>query len=324
MMAEIQDVHLFKRKSLRVPMFIMMLETFRELFEPRLQELLQMFSVTTAVRKVIMLVIVQSQEFGIQTIIQPANIDSDVGPSDDSAFLNDSNDDVNNSSVEDDNNAQQSYKLEQLARNAYKEAKKQQIVAKKVQQQNIVLTKHLELYKEKVRVFEITKGNNTNYFNEYVEADRKAKRFEQESQSQYIRDRETIRDLEQQRDKLDLSVVELKRQTLKLEKTQSILKRKMSENEDKYHDTFLDLEAKVKKNVDTMLKIGNSLQGIFMLRPKPMSYDSQSKHGLGYTNLYTLCNTPKNVSQRKYVRECYFIIHNARYKRRPLNVSFEK
>ncbi|GJR35646.1 retrovirus-related pol polyprotein from transposon TNT 1-94 [Tanacetum coccineum] len=27
------------------------------------------------------------------------------------------------------------------------------------------------------------------------------------------------------------------------------------------------------------------------------------------------CNTPKNVSQRKCVRECYFIIHSARYKR---------
>nr|GEV67747.1 hypothetical protein [Tanacetum cinerariifolium] len=53
MMAEIQDVHMFKRKSLRVPTFRMMLETFIELFEPRLQELLQMFIVTTTMRKVI-------------------------------------------------------------------------------------------------------------------------------------------------------------------------------------------------------------------------------------------------------------------------------
>ncbi|GKC80552.1 hypothetical protein Tco_1131326 [Tanacetum coccineum] len=58
----------------------------------------------------------------------------------------------------------------------------------------------------------------------------------------------------------------------------------MSENEDKYHDTVLDLEAKAKKNVDVMLKIGNSLQGMFMLGPKPVSYyDSQLKHGLGDT-----------------------------------------
>ncbi|GJR15464.1 hypothetical protein Tco_0798116 [Tanacetum coccineum] len=63
----------------------------------------------------------------------------------------------------------------------------------------------------------------------------------------------------------------------------------MSENEDKYHDTVLDLEAKLKKNVDTVLKIGNSLQGIFMLGPKPMSfYDLQLKHGLGYSNPYTI------------------------------------
>ncbi|GJT20555.1 hypothetical protein Tco_0890492 [Tanacetum coccineum] len=141
----------------------------------------------------------------------------------------------------------------------------------------------------------MTKGNNTNYFNKYIEADRKAKRFEQESQSQFIHDRDIIRDLEQQRDKLDLNVVELKRKTVELQKTQSILRRKMSENEDKYHDTVLDLEVKVKKNEDTVLKIGNSLQGMFMLGPKPMSfYDSKLKHGLGYANPYTL---KKAISQ---------------------------
>ncbi|GJQ99312.1 retrovirus-related pol polyprotein from transposon TNT 1-94 [Tanacetum coccineum] len=56
----------------------------------------------------------------------------------------------------------------------------------------------------------------------------------------------------------------------------------MSENEDRYHDTVLDLEAKLKKNVDLILKLGNSLQGMFMLGPKPLSvYDQQLKHGLG-------------------------------------------
>ncbi|GJT50682.1 retrovirus-related pol polyprotein from transposon TNT 1-94 [Tanacetum coccineum] len=63
----------------------------------------------------------------------------------------------------------------------------------------------------------------------------------------------------------------------------------MGENEDHYHDNILDLEAKLKKNVDLMLKLGNSLQGMFMLGPKPLSmYDPQLKHGLGYSNPYTL------------------------------------
>ncbi|GJW01165.1 hypothetical protein Tco_1556416 [Tanacetum coccineum] len=248
--------------------------------------------------------------------IQPANID---GSSNASAFFSEvylhlpviniifdePNEDVNSSSVENDNNVRDLYELEQLARNAYKEAEKQQIIAKKVQQQNIMLTKQLELYKEKVRVFEITKEKTTNYFNKYIKADRKAKRFEQESQSQFIHDQDIIQNLEQQRDKLDLNVVELKRQTMKLQKTQSILKRKMSEKEDQYHDTVLNLEAKVKKNVDTVLKIGNSLQGMFMLGPKPMSfYDSQLKHSLGYANPYTL---KKAISQNPKLYDASYL-----------------
>ncbi|GJZ89014.1 hypothetical protein Tco_0660796 [Tanacetum coccineum] len=88
--------------------------------------------------------------------------------------------DVNSGSVEYNNNVQASCELEQLARNAYKEAKKQQIIANKVRQQNKVLTQQLELYKEK-----------------------------------------------------------------------------MSDNEDKYHDTVLDLEAKVKDNENVMIKLVN-------------------------------------------------------------------
>ncbi|GKA63970.1 hypothetical protein Tco_0763576 [Tanacetum coccineum] len=66
----------------------------------------------------------------------------------------------------------------------------------------------------------------------------------------------------------------------------------MSENEDRYHDTVLDLEAKLKKNVDLILKLGNSLLGMFMLGLKPLFvYDQQLKHGLGYPNPYTLKQT---------------------------------
>nr|GEW01265.1 hypothetical protein [Tanacetum cinerariifolium] len=169
MMAEIQDVHMFKRKSLRVPMFIMTLKIYRELFEPILLELLQMFSVTTAMRKMEEIEEL-SANICLMARIQPANIDSDARPSYDYAFLSEvqtpstsyvnplfakdnikqnylmqpkiinnttgddqidtniifdaPNDVVNSGSVEEDNNVQQSYELEQLARNAYKEAEK--------------------------------------------------------------------------------------------------------------------------------------------------------------------------------------------------------
>ncbi|GJY29268.1 integrase, catalytic region, zinc finger, CCHC-type containing protein, partial [Tanacetum coccineum] len=315
-----------------------------------LQETLQLFNATTVVEKVIMLGIVQSQEFGTRNTswnkyasrmeeieelsanicllarIQPVDNTSDAGPSYDYAFISEvqsssnneneeqmypthtkiinstigddqidsdiifdsPNRNVNSGSIEKDTHVPDLCALEQLARNAYQEAEKQQIFAQKVQKQNTTLTSQLELYKERVRVLENINGDN-NYLNEFLEADKRAKHFSQQAQSQFVRDRDIIRDLEKQRDKLDLDVKDYKRQNEELQKTHSILKRQMSENEDKYHDTVLDLEAKLKKNVDLILKLGNSLQGMFMLGPKPLSvYDQQLKHGLGYPNPYTL------------------------------------
>ncbi|GJR62971.1 retrovirus-related pol polyprotein from transposon TNT 1-94 [Tanacetum coccineum] len=258
--------------------------------------------------------------------IQPADNTSDAGPSYDSAFISEvqsssntkneeqmypthtkiinstigddqidsdiifdsPNGNVNSGSIEKDTHVPDLCALEQLARNAYQEAEKQQIFAQKVQKQNTTLTSQLELYKERVRVLENINGDN-NYLNEFLEADKRAKHFSQQAQSQFVRDRDIIRDLEKQRDKLDLDVKDYKRKNEELQKTHLILKRQMSENEDSYHDTVLDLEAKLKKNVDLILKLGNSLQGMFMLGPKPLSvYDQQLKHGLGYPNPYTL------------------------------------
>ncbi|GKC45717.1 copia protein [Tanacetum coccineum] len=138
-----------------------------------------------------------------------------------------------------------------------------------------------------------------------IKADNKARQLENKLQNQFIRDQDIIRDLEQKRDTLQLYVVELKSQIVELQKTQTILKRKISENKDKYHDIVLDLEAKVKEDENVVLKIGRSLQGMFMLGPKPMSfYDPNVKHGLGYENPYTL---KKAISQnpKLYDASCF-------------------
>ncbi|GJT33172.1 hypothetical protein Tco_0923591 [Tanacetum coccineum] len=195
---------------------------------------------------------------------------------------------VNSGSVEKDTHVYDRCALETLARNAYDEAAKQQRFAQKVQEQNMTLTSQIEMYKERNRVLEnITKDNN--YLKEFLEADERAKRVQKQAESQLYRDRDIIRDLEKQRDKLSQEVKHFKQKNEELQQSHLILKRKMSENEDKYHDTILDLEEKLKKNVDLFLKIGNSLQAMFMLDPKPLSvYDQQLKHGLGYPNPYTL------------------------------------
>ncbi|GJU98255.1 hypothetical protein Tco_1327526 [Tanacetum coccineum] len=65
---------------------------------------------------------------------QPKIINNTIGDDqiDSNIIFDDPNGYVNTGSVKYDNNVQESYELEQLARNAYKEAEKQQIIAKKL------------------------------------------------------------------------------------------------------------------------------------------------------------------------------------------------
>ncbi|GJW54335.1 hypothetical protein Tco_0098420 [Tanacetum coccineum] len=227
MMAEIQDVHLFQRKSLRncsekchyaYNCLTLRVRDSKYFMEQLLLAKQDEAGVTLTDEQNDFLVadatrMEKNEELSaniyLMARIKPTNIDSDTGPSYDSVFLsevqtpstsdvnllfakdnqeqkyqkqpkiiNDTigddqidsniifdepNVDVNNGSVKYDNNVQASYELEQLSRNAYKEAEKQQIITNKVKQQNKLLTQQLELYKEKVRVFEMTKGNNTTF-----------------------------------------------------------------------------------------------------------------------------------------------------------------
>ncbi|GJR21209.1 hypothetical protein Tco_0969736 [Tanacetum coccineum] len=141
---------------------------------------------------------------------QPKIINSTIG--DDQIYsdiiFDDPNVKVNNGSVEHDKYVHDSNKLEQLAGNAFKEAEKQQIIANKVKQQNVELTKQLEQYKERVRVFQTNKATKTSFQTEFIEADCKAKRLETELQNQFIRDRDKIRALKKERDDFQLNVSE--------------------------------------------------------------------------------------------------------------------
>nr|GEW30973.1 RNA-directed DNA polymerase, eukaryota, reverse transcriptase zinc-binding domain protein [Tanacetum cinerariifolium] len=95
-------------------------------------------------------------------IINPTNGDDQINSD---IILDDSNVKVIDGNVKHDKNAhdQHDNELELLARNAYKEAEKQLILAIKVKQQNVELTKQLEKYKERVWVFETTNANKTNF-----------------------------------------------------------------------------------------------------------------------------------------------------------------
>ncbi|GJV51663.1 hypothetical protein Tco_1447404 [Tanacetum coccineum] len=198
---------------------------------------------------------------------------------------------VNDESVEHDKNTHDSHdnELDQLARNAYKEVEKQHILVKKVKQKNVELTKQLEQYKERVWVFETTKANKTNFHKEYIEADHRVKRLENDFQTLFIKDRDKIRALEKERDDLQLNVSEQRKQVLELKTAHTSLKHKLNAAKDKYLDDVLNLESKLKKNENVVMKMSNSVQALLKLRPKPSSvYYPQLKHGLGYENPYTV------------------------------------
>ncbi|GJR77192.1 hypothetical protein Tco_0089557 [Tanacetum coccineum] len=162
------------------------------------------------------------------------------------------------------------------------EAEKQQLFAQKVQQQNTTLTSQLELYKKRVQVLEgINKDNN--YLNEFLEADERAKRYNKQAQSQFVRDRDIIRDLEKQRDKLELDVKDYKRQKEEYQKTQTIFNQTQRNKEEKYLDDILQLQAKIKDLENVVCKMGKSTETLRLLTNEQKAFrDNLHKSGLGY------------------------------------------
>ncbi|GKB12982.1 hypothetical protein Tco_0846905, partial [Tanacetum coccineum] len=150
MMAEIQDVHMFKRKSLRVIMLVIVQSQEFEIQRPSYDSAFLSEVQTPSTSYVNPLFAKDKQEQ--KYLKQPKIINNTIGDDqiNSNIIFDEPNEDVNRGIIEYDNNIQESYELDQLARNAYKEAEKQQIIAKKVQQQNTVLTNQLESYKEKV------------------------------------------------------------------------------------------------------------------------------------------------------------------------------
>ncbi|GKA37235.1 reverse transcriptase zinc-binding domain-containing protein [Tanacetum coccineum] len=138
------------------------------------------------------------------------------------------------------------------------EAEKQQLFAQKVQQQNMTLTSQLEMYKERVRILE-------------------------------VRDRDIIRDLEKQRDKLELDVKDYKRQKEEYQKTQKIFNQTQCNKEEKYLDDILQLQAKIKDFENVVCKMGKSTETLRLLTNEQKALrDNLRKSGLGYNGPYVL------------------------------------
>ncbi|GJR32428.1 hypothetical protein Tco_1108660 [Tanacetum coccineum] len=179
---------------------------------------------------------------------------------------------------------------------------KQQLFAQKVQQQNTTLTSQLELYKKRVRVLENIKEDN-NYLNEFLEADKRAKHFSQQAQSQFIRDQDIIQDLKQQRDKLDLAVIDYKRQKEECQKTQTIFNQTQRDKEEKYLNDILQLQAKNKDLENVVCKMGKSTRKhcrLLTMRAKSFYRDNLQS---GFWDIYgPLCYFHKLMLNSKLYR----------------------
>ncbi|GKF12215.1 hypothetical protein Tco_0050141, partial [Tanacetum coccineum] len=144
------------------------------------------------------------------------------------------------------------------------EAEKQRLLAQKVQQENMTLSSQFELLKERNRILEgINKDNN--YLKEFLEADERAKRYYNQAQSQLIRDRDIIRDLEKQREKLELDVKDHKRQKEEYQKTQTIFKQTQRDKEEKYLNDIIQLQDKIKDLENVVCKMGRSTDTLRLL-----------------------------------------------------------
>ncbi|GJV76321.1 hypothetical protein Tco_1507905 [Tanacetum coccineum] len=144
------------------------------------------------------------------------------------------------------------------------------------------------MYKERVRILEgINKDNN--YLNEFLEADERAKRYNIQAQSQLVRDRDIIRDLEKQRNKLELDVKDHKRQKEEYQKTQMTLKQTQRDKEEKYLNDIFQLQAKIKDLENVVCKTGKSTDTLRLLTNEQKAFrDNLRKSGLGYNGPYVL------------------------------------
>nr|GEX02009.1 hypothetical protein [Tanacetum cinerariifolium] len=285
-MAEIQDVHMFKRKSLRVPMFRMMLGTHRELFKLRLQDLLQIYNATIVVRNFITRNCskprVRDSKYFMEHMLVAKHDEAGVTLTDkqNDFLVADSTrmEDIEELSVNICLMARiQPANINSDAGPSYDSAFLSEVQRPSTSYVNTLFAKdnQKQKYPKQPKIINNTIGgdqiDSNIIFNEpNVDVNSGSVEYDNNVQASYALE------------KLALNAY-------KEAEKQQINATKMSEKEDKYHDTVLDLEAKAKENENVVLKIDRSLQGILMLGAKPMSfYDLNVKHGLGYENPYTL------------------------------------
>ncbi|GKB26148.1 hypothetical protein Tco_0865549 [Tanacetum coccineum] len=177
------------------------------------------------------------------------------------------------------------------------EAEKQRLLAQKVQQENTTLSSQLELLKERNRILEgINKDHN--YLEEFLEADEWAKRYYNQAQSQWVRDRDIIRDLEKQREKLELDVKDHKRQKEEYQKTQTIFKQTQRDKEEKYLNDIIQLQDKIKDLENVVCKMDRSTDTLRLLTSEQKAFrDNLHKSGVGYNGSCVLSQAYAKISK---------------------------
>ncbi|GKD39396.1 hypothetical protein Tco_1259603 [Tanacetum coccineum] len=168
------------------------------------------------------------------------------------------------------------------------EAEKQRLLAQKVQQENMTLSSQFEFLKERNQILEGI-NKDSNYLEEFLQVDERAKCYYNQAQSQWIRDRDIIRDLEKQREKLELDVKDHKRQKEEYQKTQTIFKQTQRDKEEKYLNDIVQLQAKIKDLENVVCKMGRSTDTLRLLTSEQKAFkENLHKSGVGYNGHFIL------------------------------------
>nr|GEY02300.1 hypothetical protein [Tanacetum cinerariifolium] len=183
---------------------------------------------------------------------------------------------------------------ESLYQNLAIEVEKVNSVNRKLKETNADLTTELARYKNQERCFKVSQEKYDKLKRCYQQSVYQEQCLSKKINALYLSTGKQIMTLNEQISDLNKKLSKEKSTVSFLLKEKKRLKSDFKTYEDKLLDKQIQLEKKIKELNNIVLKMGQSIQTIHMLSPKPDSfYHTEQKMALGYQNPFYLKQAPK-------------------------------